>query len=48
MTEVMLAYCSVASNDYQQDSRALYTFIFNKLFGHLLDISTEISYFKNF
>ena len=47
MTEVMLAYCSVVSNDYQQDSRALYTFIFNKLFGQLLDISTEISYFKN-
>ena len=45
MTEAMLAYCSIVSNDYQQDLRGFYTF--NKLFGHLLDISTEISYFKN-
>ena len=29
----------MVNNDYQQDSRALYTFVPNKSFGSLLDIS---------
>ena len=29
----------MVNNDYQQDSRVLYTFVLNKSFGSLLDIS---------
>ena len=32
ITEVVLVYCSVVNNDYQQDSSVFYTFIPNKLF----------------
>ena len=38
-TEVALVHCNMVNNDYQQDSRVLYTFISNKYFGSLLDIS---------
>ena len=38
-TEVVLVHCNMVNNDYQQDSRVLYTFIPNKSFGSLLDIS---------
>ena len=37
----MLTYYNVANNSYQQNSRVLYTFVLNKLFGQLLDISSE-------
>ena len=30
ITEVVLVYCSVVNNDFQQDSRVLYTFVPNK------------------
>ena len=30
ITEVVLVHCNAGSNDYQQDSRVLYTFIPNK------------------
>ena len=33
ITEVVLVYCNIVNNDYQQDSRVLHTF------GGLLDIS---------
>ena len=36
--EFVLVHCNSVNNDYQQDSRVLYTFIPNKLFG-----SSEIS-----
>ena len=36
--EVILVRCNVASNNDQQDSRVLYTFVSNKSFGQLLDI----------
>ena len=39
ITEVVLVYCNMVNNDYQHDSRALYTFVPNKSFGSLLDIS---------
>ena len=39
ITEVVLAHCNIANNDYQQDSRVLYTLVPNKLFGSLLEIS---------
>ena len=36
--EVVLVHCNIANNDYQQDSRLLYTFIPNKPFISLLEI----------
>ena len=39
ITEVVLVHCNMVNNDYQQDSRVLYTFAPNKSFGSLLDIS---------
>ena len=41
ITEVVLVHCYVIKNDYHQNSRALYTFVPNKSFGHLLDISPK-------
>ena len=38
-TKVVLIHCKVANNSYQQNSRAFYTFVLNKLFVQLLDIS---------
>ena len=39
ITEVVLVHCNIVNNDYQQDSRVLYTFVPNKQFGSLLEIS---------
>ena len=39
ITEVVLVHCDIVNNDYQQDSRVLYTFVPNKPFGSLLEIS---------
>ena len=39
ITEVVLVQCNIINNDYQQDSRVLYTFVPNKPFGSLLEIS---------
>ena len=39
ITEVVLVHCNMVNNDYQQDPRVLYTFVPNKSFGSLLDIS---------
>ena len=39
VTEVVLVHCNVVNNDYQQDSTVLYTFVPNKPFGSLLEIS---------
>ena len=36
ITEVALVHCDIVNNDYQQDSRMLYTFVRNKSFGSLL------------
>ena len=41
ITEVVLVHCNIVNNDYQQDSRVLYTFVQNKSFGSLLDISSS-------
>ena len=41
ITEVVLVHCNIVNNDYQQDSRVLYTFVPNKSFGSLLDISSS-------
>ena len=39
ITEVLLVHCDIVNNDYQEDSRVLYTFVPNKPFGSLLEIS---------
>ena len=39
IVEVVLAHCNLVNNDYQQNSRILYTFVRNKTFGSLLEIS---------
>ena len=41
ITEVVLVHCNIVNNDYQLDSRGLHTFILNKSFAQLLDISLE-------
>ena len=47
--EVVLAHCNIVNNDYQQDSRVLYTFVPNKPFGSLIQISPTIHiFFKTF
>ena len=49
ITEVVLAHCDIVNNDYQQDSRVLYTFVPNEPFGSLLDISpTNHIFLKTF
>ena len=39
ITELVLVPCNLVNNDYQQDSRILHTFVPNKPFGSLLEIS---------
>ena len=39
ITEVVLVHCNLVNNDYQQDSRVLCTYVPNKPFGSLLEIS---------
>ena len=41
ITEVILIHCNVINNSYQQDSRFLSTFVPNKSFSQLLDISPK-------
>ena len=43
--EVVLVHCNMVNNDCQQDSRVLDTFVPNKSFGSLLDISPSIHIF---
>ena len=38
-TEVVLVFCNIVDNDYQQNSRVLYIFVPNKPIGSLLDVS---------
>ena len=41
ITKVVLIHCIIVNNDYQQDSRVLCTFVLNKSFCQLLDISQQ-------
>ena len=41
ITDKVLVYCNIVNKHYQKDSRILCTFIPNKLFDQLLDISPE-------
>ena len=49
IVELVLVHCNLVNNDYQQDSRILYTFVPNKAFGSLLEISpTNQIFLKTF
>ena len=49
ITEVALVHCNIVNNDYQRDSRVLYTFVPNKVFGSLLEVSpTNHIFLKTF
>ena len=49
ITEVVLVHCNIFNNGHQQDSRVLYTFVQNKPFGSLLEISpTNHIFLKTF
>ena len=49
ITKLVLVHCNFVNIDYQQDSRILYTFIPNKPFGSLLEISpTNHIFLKTF
>ena len=41
ITKVLLIHRNVVNNSYQKNTRVLYTFVPNKSFGQLLDISPE-------
>ena len=41
ITEVVLVYCSIVNNNYQQNSKVLHIFVPNKSFGQLLNISPK-------
>ena len=39
VAELVLIHCNLVHNDYQQNSRILFTFVANKTFGSLSEIS---------
>ena len=45
IVELELIYCNLVNNNYQQKSRILYTFVPNKPFGSLLEISPPNIFF---
>ena len=45
ITEVVLVHCNFVNNNYQKKIRSIYTFVPNKSFGQLLDISQKVLYF---
>ena len=45
ITEVVSVHCNVVNKDYQQDFTVLYTFVPNKTFGSLLEISSTNHFF---
>ena len=47
ITNVILVSCNIVNKNYQQDLRDFFTFVPNKLFGQLLDISPKNFTFKN-
>ena len=49
ITKAVLVHCNIGINDYQQDSRVLYTVVPNKPFASLLEISpTNYIFLKTF
>ena len=48
-TEVILVQCNIVNNSYKLDSRVFYTFVPNKSFGQLINISPKnFIFFKSF
>ena len=39
--EVVLVHCNLVNNNYQQASKVLFTFVTNKQFGQLINISSH-------
>ena len=49
ITKIVLVHWNIVNNDYQQDSRVLYTFVPKKSFSQLSDISSKnIMFLKTF
>ena len=49
VVELVLVHCNLVNNDYQQDSRILFTFVQNKSFDILLEVSpTNHVFLKTF
>ena len=48
ITELVLFHCNIVNNNYLQNSRDLYTFVPNKSFSLLLDISPKNVWIKIF
>ena len=49
IVELVSVHCNLVNNDHQQDSRILYTFVPNKPFGNLSEISpTNHIFLKSF
>ena len=49
ITEIGLVHCNIVNDDYQQDTRVLYTFVPDKPFDSLLEISpTKHIFLKTF
>ena len=40
--EYILVHCNLVKNNYQKNSKLLYSFVPNKTFGELIDISPHI------
>ena len=45
--EVVLVHCNLVKNDYQHISKVLFTFVPNKKFGQLLNISPHVFTMRN-
>ena len=45
ITEVVLVHCNIVNNDYQQDSRVLYTFVPNNHLVVCLEFLQQITSF---
>ena len=49
ITKIVLVHWNIVNNDYQQDSRVLYTFVPKKSFSQLSDISSKnVMFLKTF
>ena len=47
VVDLVLVHCNLVNNDYKQDSTILYTFVPNKTFESLLEISQRNHIFVN-
>ena len=45
VVELVLVHCNLVNNDYQQDSRILFTFVPTKSFNSLLKFHQQITFF---